>query len=123
MSWELKLNHTSETNTGDPKILMDFLKWSITTYPAEHYMAVLWNHGSGWNEDDVYDRAVKVSPAKDRAILYDDESKDFLDNAEMKNVLTSSKIQQRLSLDLRKLNPVQGGLMTECSAPFRQILL
>lgn len=113
-----------ETNTGDPKVLIDFLKWGITTYPAEHYMAVLWNHGSGWNEDDVYDRAVKVSPEKEkfplmskrafrgkrikkvmfsttmdeilsqpaalRGILYDDESKDFLDNAEMKNVLTET---------------------------------
>ncbi len=113
-----------ETNTGDPKVLIDFLKWGITTYPAEHYMAVLWNHGSGWNEDDVYDRAVKVSPEKEkfpmmakrairekrikktmfsttmdeilsqpatlRGILYDDESRDFLDNAEMKNVLTEA---------------------------------
>lgn len=111
-----------ETNTGDPKVLIDFLKWGIATYPAEHYMAVLWNHGSGWNEDDVYSMAVKLSPEKDkmlksskrafrskrirtamfsttveeilkqnavlRGILYDDESKDFLDNAELKNVLT-----------------------------------
>ncbi len=111
-----------ETNCGDPKVLIDFLKWGISTYPAEKYMAVLWNHGSGWNEDDVYDRAVKVSPEKEkfnplskrfirgkkikktmfsttmdrilsqpaclRAICYDDESKDFLDNKEMKNVLT-----------------------------------
>ncbi|HLB70441.1 MAG: clostripain-related cysteine peptidase [Candidatus Methanoperedens sp.] len=113
-----------ETNTGDPGVLIDFLKWGITTYPAEHYMVVLWNHGSGWNEDEVYDKAVKLSPEKDRllptakrtfreagikkalfsttieeilkqkaadrAILYDDESKDFLDNMEMKNVLTET---------------------------------
>lgn len=113
-----------ETNTGDPKVLIDFLKWGITTYPAERYMAVLWNHGSGWNEDEIYDKALKLSPEKDkllptskrvfrekkirktmfstsleeilkqepsvRAILYDDESKDFLDNAEMKNVLSEA---------------------------------
>ena len=118
------IENLGETNTGDPRVLIDFLKWGITTYPAEHYMAVLWNHGSGWNEDDVYDKAVKVSPEKKkflptskrafrakrikktffsttmdeileqpaavRAILYDDESKDFLDNAEMKNVLTET---------------------------------
>lgn len=109
-----------ETNTGDPKVLIDFLKWGISTYPAEKYMAVLWNHGSGWDEEDVYERAVKVSPEKEkfarraiirgkrikktmfntsldeilsqpapeRAILYDDESRDFLDNKEMKKVLT-----------------------------------
>ncbi len=110
-----------ETNCGDPKVVIDFLKWGISTYPAEKYMVVLWNHGSGWNEDDVYDRAIKVSPEKEkfppmsnreirgkkikktffcttmdeilsqpaavRGILYDDESKDFLDNAEMKKVL------------------------------------
>lgn len=113
-----------ETNTGDPEVLLDFLKWGIKEYPAEHYMAVLWNHGSGWNEDNVYEKAIKFcpekrklspsikrnfrergikkalfsttveeilkNPASDRAILYDNESKDFLDNMEMKNVLTES---------------------------------
>lgn len=113
-----------ETNTGDPKVLLDFLKWGIKKYPAKHYMAVLWNHGSGWNEDDVYEKALEFSPEKrglsptikrsfrergirkalfsstveeilkqpaaDRGILYDDESKDFLDNMEMKKVLTEA---------------------------------
>jgi hypothetical protein len=118
------IENLGETNTGDPKVLLDFLKWGIEKYPAKHYMAVLWNHGSGWNEDDVYEKAIKFSPEKrklspstkrnfrergirkalfsstveeilkqpaaDRAILYDDESKDFLDNMEMKNVLTEA---------------------------------
>jgi len=113
-----------ETDTGDPKVLIDFLKWGITTYKAERYMAVLWNHGSGWNEDEVYDKALRLSPDKEtirptlkrafrekrirktmfstsleeilkqtpavRGILYDDESRDFLDNAEMKNVLAEA---------------------------------
>jgi len=57
-----------ETNTGDPKVLIDFLKWGITTYPAERYMAVLWNHGSGWNEDEIYDKALKLSPEKDKLL-------------------------------------------------------
>lgn len=120
---EDSIANLSETNCGDPKVVVDFLNWGVSTYPAEKYMAILWNHGSGWDEDDVYDRAVKVSPDKGkftplsirrairgkkikppffsttkdellsqaepvRAILYDDESKDFLDNKEMKNVLT-----------------------------------
>lgn len=115
------IENLGETNTGDPRVLLDFLKWGIKGYPAQHYMTVLWNHGSGWNEDEVYEKAIKFSPEKrglssstkrnfreygirkalfsttieeilkkpavDRAILYDDESKDFLDNMEMKNVL------------------------------------
>lgn len=118
------IENLGETNCGDPKVLVDFLKWGIVKYPAERYMAVLWNHGSGWDEDDVYNRAIKASPEKDgfprmgmrafrrgrmkkamfsttvdkilaqtpelRAIAYDDESKDFLDNAEMKNALSEA---------------------------------
>jgi hypothetical protein len=118
------IENLGETNTGDPKVLLNFLTWGIKEYPAQHYMAVLWNHGSGWNEDEVYEKAIKFSPEKrklspsikrnfrergikkaffsttveeilknpasDRAILYDDASKDFLDNMEMKKVLTEA---------------------------------
>jgi len=43
-----------ETNTGDPAVLRDFMLWTMQTYPAEHYMAIIWNHGSGWDDEDVY---------------------------------------------------------------------
>lgn len=43
-----------ETNTGDPKVLADFLQWGCVTYPAKRTMAVLWNHGSGWDDTDIY---------------------------------------------------------------------
>jgi hypothetical protein len=43
-----------ETNTGDPKVLRDFILWAAGAYPAEHYMTVIWNHGSGWDDEDLY---------------------------------------------------------------------
>ncbi len=43
-----------EVNTGDPNMLFDFVQWAVTAYPAEHYALVLWNHGSGWKDDDIY---------------------------------------------------------------------
>ena len=46
-----------ETNTGDPKVLADFLKWGRVEYPAKHTMAVLWNHGAGWDDTDIYAEA------------------------------------------------------------------
>jgi hypothetical protein len=46
-----------ETNTGDPAVLQDFLEWGLTTYPAKRSMAVLWNHGSGWDDRDIYAEA------------------------------------------------------------------
>jgi hypothetical protein len=43
-----------EVNTGDPEALIDFITWACQTYPAERYGLVLWNHGSGWKDDDIY---------------------------------------------------------------------
>ena len=61
--YHLTANHTldadcvatlPETNTGDPQVLIDFITWACTTYPADHYALILWNHGAGWKDDDIY---------------------------------------------------------------------
>ena len=46
----------SPVNTGDPKNLTEFIVWAEKNYPAEKYALILWNHGTGWNEDDIYAR-------------------------------------------------------------------
>ncbi len=51
-------------NTGDPKNLTDFIVWGMKNYPAEKYALVLWNHGTGWKEDDIY---VRYREAKETA--------------------------------------------------------
>ncbi len=43
-----------ETNMGDPGVLEDFVDWGITNYPADHYLLVLWNHGAGWDDANLY---------------------------------------------------------------------
>jgi hypothetical protein len=48
-----------ETNTGDPRDLAQFIHWAISAYPAERYALIIWNHGTGWKEDDIYQRAVR----------------------------------------------------------------
>lgn len=124
-----------ETNMGDPKVLQDFLVWGAKNYPAEHYMVVIWNHGAGWDDENIYRsvgrglkrgvaykgevlggakakrplpashvRAVGRRPfrralfastihqaVKARAIAFDDDAQDFLDNIEMKRVLIAAK--------------------------------
>ena len=30
--------------------LTDFINWTKTNYPAEHYVLVFWDHGAGWRE-------------------------------------------------------------------------
>lgn len=44
-----------ETNMGDPKVLEDFVTWGVKNYPAEHYLLVLWNHGAGWDDANLYE--------------------------------------------------------------------
>ncbi|MCA9871804.1 MAG: hypothetical protein KC487_15670, partial [Anaerolineae bacterium] len=43
-----------ESNTGDPAELAKFIVWGMTRCPAKHTMVVLWNHGLGWKDDDIY---------------------------------------------------------------------
>jgi plastocyanin len=37
-----------ELNMGDPNTLSDFIAWGQQYAPAQHYLLVLWDHGSGW---------------------------------------------------------------------------
>jgi hypothetical protein len=137
-------------NTGDPKALYDFIQWGINNYPADHYLLVLWNHGQGWDDTDIYaderHRALRrpaggrarhalfhtpvrraMESAKDnqiaRAILLDDNAKDFLDNQEMKKVLAdTAKLLKRkidiLGMDACLMSMAEVGYQIRGSADF-----
>ncbi len=110
-----------ETNSGDPKILEDFILWTVERYPANHYLLILWNHGGGWWEEESEKSKVKSkrlrrsgalfkrylpftldhSPfANSRSIAFDDTSRDFLDNKELKGVLSriSGKFGKKIDI-------------------------
>ncbi|MCK5560940.1 MAG: PKD domain-containing protein [Thermoplasmata archaeon] len=40
--WDL-----GELNMGIPGTLSDFLDWGLNNYPSEHYLLVMWDHGTG----------------------------------------------------------------------------
>jgi hypothetical protein len=47
-----------ERNFGDPQTLVDFVTWSKSNYPADHYALYFWGHGWNWHpgwvmEDDT----------------------------------------------------------------------
>lgn len=56
-----------ETNMGNKNTLADFLKWGVSTYPADNVVVVVWNHGMGWKgiahdeESDEYMRIEDVA--------------------------------------------------------------
>jgi hypothetical protein len=108
-----------EVNTGDPACLLDFIKWGVGGYPAEHYLLILWNHGQGWDDTDIFAgervkgarlmrtnrirhalfktsvaRAARLAAKSrkfSRAMLIDDDARDFLDSIELKQVLAGAK--------------------------------
>ncbi len=47
-----------ERNFGNPQTLIDFVTWTKTNYPADHYALYFWGHGWSWHpgwvmEDDT----------------------------------------------------------------------
>ncbi len=104
-------------NTGEPGSLSDFVAWAGKECPAARYALVIWGHGSGWDEQRLYDRypdseVAQIDRADQREVLrrqgifgstvahimsieddevrglcYDDSARDFLDNAELRQAL------------------------------------
>ena len=68
-----------EKNTGDPKVLTDFLSWTVTAAPANKYAVVLWNHGNGLGGSN-----------------YDDESNDNLTMSEIASAVKNSTMKPDL---------------------------
>jgi hypothetical protein len=111
-------------NMGDPENLRDFIIRSIANYPAEHYALVLWNHGLGWLDVDIYARirqesglipkaasqarppVFRSTPARmaggeqTRPIAFDDSSKDFLDTEGLRRALSEAEAATGRRLDL-----------------------
>ncbi|MDE7267353.1 MAG: zinc-ribbon domain-containing protein, partial [Lachnospiraceae bacterium] len=56
------------TDMSNAQTLSDFLKWGIDTYPAERYIAILWDHGggtiSGYGKDEIYNNIMSLPEIK-----------------------------------------------------------
>ena len=51
-----------ETNTGDPAVATAFFTWGMRRFPSEKVLGVMWNHGSGIDETDVWQRRARDRP-------------------------------------------------------------
>lgn len=60
-----------ERDFGDPQTLADFVTWSKTNFPADHYALYFWGHGWSWHPGWV---------------MEDDTNQDTLDADEVKAV-------------------------------------
>jgi hypothetical protein len=44
----------NETNTGSSVEFTKFIQWGMETYPAKHYLVIIWGHGTGAYDEDFY---------------------------------------------------------------------
>ncbi len=98
--------------------LVDSIKWAVNDYPAEHYCWIWWNHGFGildphlvensstgfyW-EAEVDDISAECTNGACplRGILFDDDSKTYLTNSQMVEVLkeTTENVLHGKKLDI-----------------------
>ncbi len=80
-----------EVNMGALATLQGFIEWAIANYPAQHYALVLWDHGSGWREQNS--SAIK-------SVCVDDQANDELTMTELRSALNAANATTGEVLDI-----------------------
>ena len=75
-----------KADMGSWEHLAEFITWAKTNYPAERYMVVVWNHGSGWKS---MGKPLAQLPAN-KGISYDDQTGNHITAIEMAAVLAKA---------------------------------
>lgn len=72
-----EIEDLGEVNMSDPQTLIDFASWAINSFPAEHYVLIMSDHGmgwlGGWTDPEPYDDDMSMKEIDDAlsAIVYD----------------------------------------------------
>jgi len=93
-----------EVDMGQPQALNGFIAWAQACYPAQHYLLVIWNHGSGWLV-----RAAQRHPENPvaRAVSYDDTSQSFISTADLPQALVTWPTPDVVSFDASLMQMVE----------------
>jgi hypothetical protein len=74
---------TAKVDMGDYKRAVDFVKWAKKKYPAEKYLLILWDHGSGWMDP----RQEPKPAAGQKGISFDDETGNYIRTREIGSIV------------------------------------
>jgi len=72
---------TEKVDMGDYKRAIDFVQWTKKNYPAEKYLLILWDHGSGWMDPRVEPKPAAANGNK--GISFDDETGNYIRTREI----------------------------------------
>ena len=87
------LKRLGEINSGNPDTLKNFIQEYSKIYSSNRLMVIIWSHGTGIDDRDIYHPTrdnlfVKKEEIEEIAISFDDEAKDFIDNIELQKALS-----------------------------------
>jgi len=86
------LQEMGEVDMGRADTFRNFLAWGQQNYPAEHYLVVIWNHGSGW-------RSRSEGSALTRGVSFDDTTGTYIKTQELSQSLTAPTPVDVISFD------------------------
>ena len=86
-SGETVYSQDANADQGDYKRVIEFVKWSKQTFPAKHYMLVLWNHGLGWIDPNLQQHSAGTGTDGNKGILFDDETKNYIRTPQLGEIL------------------------------------
>lgn len=104
-----ELLEEGESNMADGATLVDFATWAINTYPADHYVLILSDHGMGW--PGGWSDPTAGSPDPGRAPLVSALEGDHLYLAEIDQAL--EQIRQQTGLDRFEVIGMDACLMSQ----------
>lgn len=81
------------TDMGQPETLRNFISWGKTHFPAEHYMLIIWNHGSGWRS------RMATADVATRGVSFDDTSGTYISTVDLPSALATSPPLDMVSFD------------------------
>ncbi|MBI5242491.1 MAG: hypothetical protein HY922_02255 [Elusimicrobia bacterium] len=76
------LQDIPKADMGDWNHLVDFVRWAQAAAPAQRYMLIVWNHGSGWNRQEARDMTTM-------GISYDDETGNHMTTLDLGSAMAS----------------------------------
>lgn len=88
-----EITDLGEVDSGDYHTVVDFVNWGKTSYPADNYALIIWDHGSGWQKKSLNRKFQK-------SISSDDTSGSHISIANGDFELMLSEIKQSLGKKL-----------------------
>jgi hypothetical protein len=88
---------TPQVDMGDYQRAVDFVKWAKRLYPAERYMLVLWDHGTGWMDPRKEEPA--AAEGDNKGISFDDETGNYIRTPQIGTILRESGGADILAFD------------------------